>query len=505
MPDPSRPALHRSGLWLLLLTLGAVLGSLAGCSPFSVAPRPVPPIVDAQPTPDPTAVWTQVAAPYAGTVLRGITENSPPSLYIRDVLAPAFTAQTGIQIELEIGDLPAIEAAIAGDGDRYDFVYVEQDAIYGFLEAQRLTNLTRLFQEHPELAVPLFNLQDFTDFIDEFRDPVTGDLYGVPIEAFIKVYAYRKDLFADPVIRAAFAEEYNYPLAPAVTFQQYRDIARFFTRYGQERGLPLWGTTVQAAVGHIASFYEFFETIAPSFGVYNWGISLDTYRASEAHGGQLDGRRAKEALAFWVEMLDYAPPEARRSTWTDVFHTFAAGRAAQGWIYGEYIAALATDPTRSQVVGKVGVALPPTAAGVIEDATMGTGSIGYYDGAAFGIPVNSRRKEAALIWLQYLGQPAIQPEWAVASGRVVHLSTFDDPLVQAQDQKMDGYYSLMKAHGHLFRGAPPFPFHVRLRDTIAPFIHRAISGELSPDEALDQAAQAADAELARLGYPRRGE
>ncbi len=465
--------------------------------------EPQSPVLVIQPTPNaPEAVWAQAAAPYSGVVLRGITENTQPSLYIRDVLAPAFTAQTGIQIDLEISDLPAIEAAIISGGDRYDFVYVEQDAIYGYLEAKRLANLTELFREHPDLAVPLFNLRDFTDFIDEFRDPSTGDLYGVPIEAFIKVYTYRKDLFEDPVIRAAFAAQYNYPLAPAVTFQQYRDIAAFFTRYGEERGLPLWGTTVQAAVGHIASFYEFFETIAPAFGVYNWGINLETYRASEAHGGQLDSRRAKDALAFWVEMLEYAPPEARQSTWTEVFESFAVGRAAQGWIYGENIPALATDPARSQVVGKVGVALPPTAAGVIEDATVGIGNIGYYDGAAFSVSVASRHKEAALIWLQYLGQPTIQPDWAVASGRVVHLSTFDDPLVQSQDQKMDGYYSLMKSSGHLFRGAPPFPFHARLRDTIAPFIHKAISGELSPDAALDQAAQAADAELARLGYPK---
>jgi len=491
--------------WLLLcLLLLAALG-LTACAagrvaaPGSEQPQPQPPL----PTPETAlSIWASAAQPYQGVLLHGITENSPPSLYIRDVLAPAFTAETGIRIELEIGDLPTIEQAIASGSAAYDFVYVEQDSIYGFLEADRLSNLTRMFQENPGLAIPLFDLQEFTNFIDEFRDPITGDLYGVPIEAFIKVYVYRNDLFNDPVIQAAFGAEYNYPLAPAVTFEQYRNIADFFTRYGQERGLPLWGTTVQAAVGDIASFYEFFETIAPGFGVYHWGIDLQSYRASESHGGQLNSRRAKDALTFWVELLDDAPPEARQSNWTDVFQSFAEGRAAQGWVYGEYIAALATDATRSQVTGKVGVALPPTTAGVIEDATVGTGGIGYYDGAAFGIPVASRQKEAALIWLQYLGQPAIQPQWAIQSGRVVHLSTFDDQLVQSQDQKMDGYYSLMKKYGHLFRGAPPFPFHARLRDTIAPFIHKAISGELSPDDALDQAAQAADTELMRLGYIR---
>jgi multiple sugar transport system substrate-binding protein len=58
----------------------------------------------------------------------------------------------------------------------------------------------------------------------------------------------------------------------------------------------------------------------------------------------------------------------------------------------------------------------------------------------------------------------------------------------------------MKEQGKLFAGAPPFPFHVEIRDTIAPYIHRAITGELAPDQALDQAAIAVDEELVRLGY-----
>lgn len=496
-PNARRPYPLWLILWLCALVLTACTARDGAAPPQIPLPTPTSALT--------VAGWAAATMPYRDTVLRGITENSPPSLYIRDVLAPAFTAETGIQIILEISDLPTIEQAIADGSDHYDFVYVEQDSVYGFLEAGRLTNLTQLLQANPALAVPLFNLQDFTNFIDEFRDPATGDLYGVPIEAFIKVYVYRKDMFNDPVIRAAFAAQYNYPLTPAVTFQQYRDNAVFFTRYGQERDLPVWGTTAQAAVGDIASFYEFFETIAPGFGVYNWGIDLKSYRATQAHGGQLDSRQAKDALTFWVEMLAYAPPEARSSTWRDVFESFAAGWAAQGWVYGEYIATLATDASASSVAGKMGVTLPPTTAGVIEDAIVGTGGVGYYDGAAFGIPVASNQKEAALLWLEYLGQPVLQPQWAIQSGRVVHLSTFDDPLVQTQNQKMDGYYSLMKEYGHLFRGAPPFPFHARLRDTIAPFIHKAITGELTPDAALDQAAQAADAELARLGYPRPGE
>jgi multiple sugar transport system substrate-binding protein len=46
----------------------------------------------------------------------------------------------------------------------------------------------------------------------------------------------------------------------------------------------------------------------------------------------------------------------------------------------------------------------------------------------------------------------------------------------------------------------PFPFHPQIREVIAPFIYSAIAGELTAEEALDQAAAAVDAELVNLGY-----
>ena len=95
------------------------------------------------------------------------------------------------------------------------------------------------------------------------------------MEAFIKIYLYRTDLFNDPEIQAAFKEKTGRDLAPAKTHEEYTEIAEFFTEWGKEQGEELWGTTAQAHTGHPASWYEFFESVAPTFGVYNWGINPD--------------------------------------------------------------------------------------------------------------------------------------------------------------------------------------------------------------------------------------
>ncbi|MBK8023172.1 MAG: extracellular solute-binding protein [Chloroflexi bacterium] len=452
---------------------------------------------------DAAAWWAEAGAPYAGVTLHGVSESTPPSNYVREVLAPRFTELTGINVELETTSWDemynkAIQDMEAGTGI-YDFVYIEQDIIYGYLANDYLVNMTQALAAKPELASADFSFDKFTTFLDYFKN-ADGDVFGVPMEAFVKVYLYRKDLFENPDIMAAFEAEYGYPLAPATTHEQYRQIAEFFTAYAEANGMDMWGTTVQAASGHPSSFYEFFESVAPTFGVYNWGINMENWKASVENGGQMNSDAAKAALEWFVGNLAFAPPEATSSTWDEVAASFAAGRAAQGLVYGENAAWIATDPDRSAIVGNVGVALPPLAEGVLEAAEADEGYIGYYDGGAFGLPVSSQNQDAALLWMQFVGLEENQAEWAVISSRVVMESTYSDPLVVEQDGKTDGYYTLMHDQGYLFAGAPPFPFHPIIREVIAPFIYQAIAGEITPADALDAAAAAVDVELVNLGY-----
>ncbi len=447
--------------------------------------------------------WATAAAPYKGVTIKGVSESTPPSNYVKDVLAKQFTEKTGINVEFETTSWDEMYSKAIKDMEAntgiYDFVYIEQDIIYSYLAQNYLVDITKSLKDTPALKSADFDESKFNSFINYFKN-ADGDVFGIPMEAFIKVYFYRTDLFNDEAIKAKFKEKYGYDLAPATTFQQYQDIADFFTQYGKDNNLELWGTTVQGSTGHPASTYELIESILPSCGVYNWGINLETFKASEANGGQLNSQKAKDCFAFWYGLVKDAPPEALNSTWSEVGATFAAGRAAQGWVYAENIGWIATDPAQSKVVGKVGVALPPTAEGVIADAEAGKGYIGYYDGGAFGIPHSSKNKEATLLFLQFIGQESVQPDWALAGGRIVMNSTFDDPKIIARDKEVSGYYTLLKEKGKLFGGAPPFPFHSQVRETLDTFVHKALAGEISTSDALDQAAAAVDKQLVELGY-----
>jgi multiple sugar transport system substrate-binding protein len=448
--------------------------------------------------------WTEAAKPYQGVTLRGVTESSPPSLYIREVLAPRFEELTGIRVDLETTSWDqmfdkAIKDMEAETGI-YDMVYIEQDIVYSYLSRDFLTDLTQLLADNPSLQAPTYSEDNFTTFANYFKDG-KGHLYGVPMEAFIKIYLYRTDLFGDADIQAAFKEETGKDLKPATNHADYAEIAEFFTQWGIDNDMDLWGTTAQAHTGHVASWYEYYESIAPTFGVYNWGIDADNnFSASVANGGQMNSDKAKEAMTWWLSMRDIAPPESPTSTWTEVGTTFGAGRAAQGLVYGENAGWIAADKEKSLVVGNVGVALPPLAPGVLEDAESGKGYIGYFDGGAFGLPSSSKQKEAASLFLQFIGQNEVQPDWAVAAPRVTNKVTYDDPKVIAMNEKLGGYYDMLKDKGYLFAGAPAYPFHAQVREATAPTFFEILIGSISVSEGLDKMATEAEAELVSLGY-----
>ena len=137
--------------------------------------------------------FKEAGAPYKGTVLQGVAENTPPGQFAGEVLAKEFEKLTGIKVQLENTSWDqmydkAIKDMEANSGI-YDFVYIEQDIVYDYLNRDFLVNITEGLASNPSLQAPGVSLDDFTTFIDYFKDD-TGDVFGVPMEAFIKVYLY---------------------------------------------------------------------------------------------------------------------------------------------------------------------------------------------------------------------------------------------------------------------------------------------------------------------------
>lgn len=439
--------------------------------------------------------WKQVTAPYKGLTIHGISESTPASkIAIKQELAPLFEQLTGIKVQFEVTSWDAMYTKSLSDMSRgtgiYDFVYVEQDTAFDYIQQNWIVDLTKYIADNPKLTDPNLDLNDFISYIDYFKD-TAGNLYAVPFEAYPKTIVYRKDLFEDPTIQAAFKAEFGWNLRPAMNWKEYEQIAKFFTEWGKKEGVELYGHVAEAKT-HPCLAWEQTLSVWPLFGIYNWGINPETLGGSVAKGGMVNSEKTKAVVKQWIDRLQFAPPGVRTYTWDEVAASIASGKVVQGLLYTENLGWICQDRTKSNVIGKLGVALPPTAPGVMEEAVRGTGYLGYYDGGAMGIPRSSTKKEAAWLFIQWISRKEFAPVFAIKATGAVRKSTFDLLEVKEADKKLGGVFEFSQKYGHMFAGCPKFPGVLSLIDKYLVWLSKASSGETPVDEALDALAKEVD-------------
>ena len=315
------------------------------------------------------------------------------------------------------------------------------------------------------------------------------------MEAFIKIYLYRTDLFNDPEIQAAFKEKTGKDLAPAKTHEEYTEIAEFFTEWGQDNGKELWGTTAQAHTGHPASWYEFFESIAPTFGVYNWGIDADQQLRrlgrERRHDEQRQGQGGAEVLAaparhrpagIGRQHLDRGRHHLRRRPRRPgprLRRERRLDRLRPGEVEG-----------RRQCRRRA-AAVPSPACSRTPKPARATSATTTAAPSACRSPRRTRRPRCCSCSTSArtrCSRAGRSPRRASPTRRPTTI-----PGVIEMDEKLGGYYTMLKDQGKLFAGAPPYPFHAQVREATAPIFYEILTGEVEPDAGLDQMAAAAEA------------
>jgi multiple sugar transport system substrate-binding protein len=117
--------------------------------------------------------WSDAGAKFKGVTLHGVTESTPPSNYIKDILAPEFEKKTGIKVEIETTSWDQMYDKAIKDMEAktgiYDMVYIEQDIIYSYLSRDFLVDVTKTLKDHPDLKAPTYDDKNFTTFADYFK------------------------------------------------------------------------------------------------------------------------------------------------------------------------------------------------------------------------------------------------------------------------------------------------------------------------------------------------
>jgi multiple sugar transport system substrate-binding protein len=214
-------------------------------------------------------------------------------------------------------------------------------------------DLAPLIAEHgdPELL-------QWDDITASGRGAVVLDdkVAGIPMATSDQAMAYRTDWFANAGEQAAFKEKYGYDLAPPETYDQYRDVAEFFTR---KAGDAVAGETLANDIYGIVN--------SNKKGTYLWH---DYENQLMAFGGQtchpetmtagLTDPESVAAAEYYKSLLPFWPPDHINMTSGEAAALFATGRVALDIEYYDRLVYTMAKGEGSIGPEVVGYTYPPT-------------------------------------------------------------------------------------------------------------------------------------------------
>jgi len=186
--------------------------------------------------------FVDAAKPFAGMDIKVVSETITTHEYESKVLAPAFTAITGIKITHDLigeGDVvEKLQTQMQSGENIYDAYVNDSDLIGTHWRYQQARNLTEwMAGEGAAVTSPTLDLADFIGL--KFTTAPNGNLYQLPDQQFANLYWFRYDWFSDAKTKEDFKAKYGYDLGVPVNWSAYEDIAEFFTEHVREIDLAL--------------------------------------------------------------------------------------------------------------------------------------------------------------------------------------------------------------------------------------------------------------------------
>ena len=469
--------------------------------------------------------WFRDAASFfQGGTIRSAAEDIETHFWERDVLARAFQDITGITVEHEImpeGDIvhKITEQMMLGRL-LYDIYVNDADLVGTHLRLEKVVNLTEYMRGDGRVYTnPFLDLDDFLNL--EFGQDYDGNQLQLPDQQFPILYWFRYDWFTDPGAKKDFRDRYGYELGVPLNWSAYEDIAEFFT--GREMKNP--DGSVVTAYGHLD-----YGKPSPSLGwrfsdawlsvagmgdkglpngipVDDWGIRVENrvpVGSMVERGGALNSPASVYALETYIRWLKkYAPPFAENIEWSEVGPIPGDGQIAQTiYFCGTFAAYKNYTKPGSPVCDGDGRPLwrvAPQPHGKYWEEGM---KIGYQDAGSWTIPANVRGKRRAMAWLwaQFCVSKTVSVDKFLVGGTPVRKSTVESPYVLQNAYKWGGLVEFYRSpeEKKWTDSGVNVPHYPALSGLWWSTIARALSGELSPQEAMDELARAQDEMMAKM-------
>ncbi len=401
--------------------------------------------------------FIDAAKPYAGMEIHVVSESLTTHDYESKVLAPAFTAMTGIKVVQDViqeGDLvEKLQTQRQTGQNLYDVYVNDSDLIGAHWRYQDVYNLTDwMAGDGKAVTNPGLDVNDFIG--KSFTTAPDGKLYQLPDQQFANLYWFRYDWFTDPKNKADFKAKYGYDLGVPVNWSAYEDIAEFFTGRTED-GQKVYGHMDYGKKDPSLGwrFTDAWLSMAgngdPTGGrpngwpVDEWGIRVDDHNrpvgSCVTRGGDTNGPAAVYSVNKYLEwMKKYAPPEAQGMTFSESGPVPGQGKVAQQifW-YSAFTADMVKAPAVMNADGTPKWRMAPSPHGAYWKDGM---KLGYQDAGSWTLMKSTpvKRAQAAWLYAQFAGSKTVDVKKSQVGLTFVRESTIQHKSFTDRAPKLGG-------------------------------------------------------------------
>lgn len=365
------------------------------------------------------------AKQFAGITLTTIRETGPQAADDKLFGGPLWKKLTGISVETLEGSTSEtftkqVAEHVAGSG-KIDVVEALGGWIPDFADRGVIAPIDSYIAKYKAAAT-------IKDIHPAYRSMATykGKTYGFFDDGDVWMLYYRKDIFANGKLRAAYRAKYGKSLAPPRTWDEMTQISQFIT---DQMAPKVYGQAESRALGNAGNYFYFCETFRAFGGRF---FNPATMKA------EINGPAGVRAMNVILKELAASPPGSEKFDFLTMWTTWLQGKTAMVYTwpptgrisenYAQRDKAFSFLP-KSKIVGKVGYTPVPN-------------KNGWINGVIRCVSADSKNQEAAYLFTQWNTSPSVSLQ------RVMLPYSLRDPY------RISHYKS--KKYGSLWPSAPEY-------------------------------------------------
>ena len=463
--------------------------------------------------------FIDAARPFRGMNIKVVSETITTHEYESKVLARAFSEITGINVTHDLiqeGDvIEKLQTEMQSKRSIYDAYINDTDLIGTHFRYGDVVPLSDYMEgEGKDVTLPTLDVDDFIG--KSFGTGPDGKLYQLPDQQFANLYWFRADWFEREDLKKRFKEIYGYDLGVPVNWSAYEDIAEFFTVHVKEiDGVRVYGHMdygkkdpslgwrfTDAWLSMAGTGDKGFPNGKP---VDEWGIRVEGCHpagSSVERGGATNAPASVYALTKYIEWLKkYAPPEAAGMTFSEAGPVPAQGHIAQQIFWYTAFTADMTKPG-TPVVNEDGTPkwrMAPSPHGAYWEEGM---KLGYQDAGAWTLlkHTDAQRRKAAWLYAQFTVSKTVSLKKTLVGLTPIRESDIQSEAMTEAAPRLGGLVEFYRSPARVAwtptgTNVPDYP---KLAQLWWQSVSEAVTGALTPQQAMDQLAERQDRVLERL-------